>query len=167
MARRGGLEDTGPGLDLIPMLSVVVHLVPMLLLSVRFMALSQIPARGPVISALEAPDAGSLADQSKRVVSVEIDESGFLVGGSVGLDPRIPCTAPCTASTYDMPALEQALRRLKDEHPDERRVVIAPSSTVPFEVVAAVMAAARSDWSTGKERVLFPEPLLAVRGGGP
>ncbi len=163
MARRGGLEDTGPGLDLIPMLSVVVHLVPMLLLSVRFLALSQIGARGPVISALDAPDAGSLADQSKRVVSVEIDEKGFLVGGSPGLDPRIPCAGDCSPSTYDLAALGKALRTLKEEHPDERRVVIAPTSTVPFEVVAAVMAAARSDWSTGKEQVLFPEPLLAVR----
>lgn len=163
MARRAGMEDTGPGLDLIPMLSVVVHLVPMLLLSVRFLALSQVPARGPVVSALDAPDEGSLSEQSKKVVSVEIDELGFLIGGSAGLDPRIPCKGTCAPGTYDMEALGRALVTLKSAHPDENRVVIAPTGDVSFEVVATVMAAAREDWSTGKARTLFPEPLLAVR----
>lgn len=157
------MEDEGPGLDLIPMLSVVVHLVPMLLLSVRFLALAQMEARGPVIAALEAPDQGALADQSKRVVSIEIDEKGFLVAGSPGLDPRIPCLGACSPASYDYEALDSALLSLKAAHPDERRIVIAPAGTVSFEVVARVMAAARTDLAAGKERELFPEPLLAVR----
>ncbi len=163
MVRRYGMVDNGPGLDLVPMLSVMVHLVPMLLLSVRFLALAQMAARGPVISALEPPDAGALAEQSKRVVSVEIDGKGFLIGGSAGLDPRIPCTAACAPDTYDYAALDNALRSLKADHPDEKRIVIAPGDDVPFDVVARVMAEARSDVSGGKARELFPEPLLAVR----
>lgn len=162
MARRRGLEDVGPGLDLIPVLSLVVHLIPMLLLSVRFLALAQISARGPVVAALEAPNEGALAEQSKKVVSVQIDGEGFLVGGSAGLDPRIPCKGTCTPDSYDLSTLATALRTLKDAHPDETRIVIAPSGTVPFEVVASVMAASRSEVVGGSERVLFPEPLLAV-----
>lgn len=163
MRRRHRMEDEGPGLDLIPMLSVVVHLVPMLLLSVRFLALAQMEARGPVISAMEAPDRGALAEQSKRVVSVEIDQEGFVVAGSAGLDPRIPCAGTCSPATYDYVALDSALRSLKAAHPDERRIVIAPAGEVSFEVVARVMASARSDLAGGVERELFPEPLLAVR----
>lgn len=159
MARRRGLEDSGPGLDLIPVLSLVVHLVPMLLLSVRFLSVVQLVARGPVVPALDAPDVGALREQSKRVVSVEVDDTGFRVGGAEGLDPRIPCRGVCAPDTYDFDALGSALRTLKDAHPDERRVVIAPTGAVPFEVVARVMAVAQSD--AGRE--LFPEPLLAVR----
>jgi biopolymer transport protein ExbD len=163
MARRRGLEDGGPGLDLIPVLSLVVHLIPMLLLSVRFLGLAQLSARGPVVPALEAPDRGALAEQSKKVVSVEIDDEGFLVGGAAGLDPRIPCKGTCTPDSYDLPALATALRALKEAHPDETRIVIVPAETVPFEVVASVMAASRSELVGGSERMLFPEPLLAVR----
>ncbi len=163
MARRRGLEDGGPGLDLIPVLSLVVHLIPMLLRSVRFLALAQISARGAVVPALEAPNEGALAEQSKKVVSVQIDGEGFLVGGAAGLDPRIPCKGPCTPDSYDLDALSAALRSLKEAHPDETRIVIAPSETVPFEVVADVMAASRSELVGGAERALFPEPLLAVQ----
>lgn len=159
MARRRGLEDSGPGLDLIPVLSLVVHLVPMLLLSVRFMTVVQLVARGPVVPALDAPNAGALRDQSQRVVSVEVDDQGFRVGGAEGLDPRIPCRGACGPDTYDFEALAGALRTLKQAHPDERRVVVAPTDAVPFDVVARVMATAQADGA----QELFPEPLLAVR----
>ncbi len=145
------------------MLSVVVHLVPMLLLSVRFLALAQMESRGGVVTALDAPDQGALTEQSKRVVSVDIDSEGFLVGGADRLDPRIPCNGACSVETYDYAALSRALLTLKAAHPTERRIVLAPTADVPFEVVARVMAAARADVSGGTERVLFPEPLLAVR----
>lgn len=153
---RRGLPRSVPGLDLIPILSLVVHLVPMLLLSVRFLHVTQVDARGPVVSVMDAPDEGSLSEQQSKVVSVEITIEGFWVGGDPTLDPKIPCVGACTPETYDYAGLSRAMVGLKRVHPDERRVVIAPSRDVPFEVVARAMAAAR-----GEKGELFSEPLMA------
>ena len=148
-------------LDLTPILSLIVHLLPLLLILVRFRQLAEIEVRGPVIPPAPAPSEGAYATQAQRVVSVTVSRDGFVVGGAGEGDPRIPCRGACAAETYDFVALTGVLREAKRLHPEEKRVVIAPASDVPYEVVVGVMDAARSWSEGGVERPLFSDAILA------
>jgi biopolymer transport protein ExbD len=143
-------------LDVIPVMSLIVHLIPMILLSVSFVKVAQLPSDEPVLPSEESASVSAYAEQQERVVSVRITSEGFVVGGGTR-EPRIPCSAACTADTYDYVGLLRALVDAKRLHPTETRVVIAPMPEVTYEVVVRVMAAAR-----GEEGRLFPSPLLAA-----
>jgi biopolymer transport protein ExbD len=147
-------------LDVIPVMSLIVHLIPMLLLSVRFVSLSQMPAQGPVLPSSPAPSTEAFMEQEKRVVSVVITPEGFVVGGSDAADPRIPCIGACTPDTYDYASLNRSLVSAKRLHPTENRVVLAPGPTVPYDVLVRVMEASRARADGGEP--LFPTPLIAA-----
>lgn len=148
-------------LDLTPILSLIVHLLPMLLILVRFRQLAEIQVSGPVIPTAPAPSEGAFAAQAERVVSVTVTKEGFVVGGAGEGDPRIPCQGTCSPETYDFEALSGVLREAKRLHPEEKRVVIAPAADVPYEIVVGVMDAARSWSEGGEERPLFADAILA------
>jgi biopolymer transport protein ExbD len=150
--------ETGAELDVIPVLSLIVHLIPMLLLSVRFSTLAQLEAGGPLVPRTAPPSPAALVEQERDVVSVRITPEGFLTGGDGAADPRIPCHGACTPETYDYPALAQAMRAAKRLHPSETRVVVVPDGEVPYEVVVRVFEAARGDGASP----LFPMPMLAA-----
>lgn len=158
-ARPRRVSDTSE-LDVIPVMSLIVHLIPMLLLSVRFVSLSQLPVQGPVVPSSPAPSTDELAEQDKRVVSVVITSEGFIVGGSDAADPRIPCLGACKPDTYDYASLNRAMVSAKRLHPTESRVVLAPGPTVPYDVLVRVMEASRARVETGEP--LFPTPLIAA-----
>lgn len=149
-------------LDLTPVLSVVIHLIPMLLLVVRFRQLAEIVAAGPVVPALPAPSDAAYEAQNERIVSVAITREGFIVGG-VGPDtPALPCRGGCTVDTYDYAALTDAMITAQRLHPTENRVVIAPAPDVAYEVVVRVMDATRSHMTGAVETPLFPNAVLAA-----
>lgn len=149
--------------DLTAVLSVIVHLIPMLLLLVRFRQIAELDASATVIPALPAPGAVALADQADRVVSVRITAEGFLVGGTGAGEPFVPRAG----EAYDYAGLRLALAQAKELHPQERRVVIVPAGDVPYEVLVDVMDAARSrPVGDGREAELFPVPLVAAPTGG-
>jgi hypothetical protein len=150
-------------LDVLPVMSLVVHLIPMLLLSVRFLTLGQFEAKGPLVPTTAAPSDAAFAEQERDVVSVRITPEGFVVGGDDAADPRIPCQGACTPDTYDYAALTRAMVSAKRLHPTETRVVLAPEPSIAYEVVVRVMEATRSDAT----RPLFPLPLIAAGSGDP
>lgn len=147
-------------LDLTPVLSVIIHLIPMLLILVRFRQLAEVEVQQPIVPALPAPSAAALAEQEERVVSVTITETGYVVTGTADGSQAVPCLGACTPKTYDVAGLTQALKAAQAQHPAERRVVIAPAPRVPYEVVVAAMDAARAYSVNGKLVPLFPEPIL-------
>jgi biopolymer transport protein ExbD len=149
-------------LDLVPMMSVIVHLIPMLMLSVRFVFLAAVPTKGPVIASKPAANEGELAAQQAKVVSVLVARQGFVVGGNDAADPRIPCKGACAPDTYDYAALTSAMVEAKRLHPTETRVVIAPEPDVSYDTLVRVMDATRSrKGAKGTEEPLFPDALLA------
>ncbi len=149
-------------LDVTPILSLIVHLIPMILIAVRFTTMAEVRADGPVLPTTEAPSAEAFSKQTTNVVSVRINDQGFLVTGAGDAEPRVPCKGACAPETYDYAQLNAVLRAAKVLHPDENRVVVAPEGAVPFEVIARAMAAAREDRSAGKPKTpLFSQPLLA------
>jgi biopolymer transport protein ExbD len=162
MRRRERRVDASAELDVTPVMSLIVHLIPMLLLSVRFASFGQLPASGPVVPTREAVSQGRFEQQSRQVVSVRVTPQGFVLGGVGDLDPRLPCKGACDVGTYDYEGLNVAMIEAKRLHPQEQRVVIAPEASVPFDVVVRVMDATRDASSAGGTRVsLFPQPLLA------
>ena len=152
-------------LDLTPVLSVIIHLIPMLLLVVRFRQLAEIVAAGPIVPSLPAPSDAAYDAQTERIVSVAIHREGFVVGGLGPDAPTLPCQGACTVETYDYPALTDAMVTAQRLHPTETRVVIAPAADVPYEVVVRVMDATRSHASGGKDVPLFPNAVLAAPAG--
>ena len=159
MASRARTPE-GADLDVVPIMSLIMHLIPMLLLSVRFTYLAQLPS-GRVVPSVPAPSGEALAEQEAKVVSVRITPQGFAVGG-LGGDHVIPCTAAlCTPDTYDYASLTAAMVEAKERHPTENRVVVAPGRDTPYEVVINVMAATRSRGKGGFKQMLFPDALLA------
>lgn len=137
-------------------MSLIVHLIPMILLSVSFLKVTQIATDESVIPTEEAASAAEYSEQQEQVVSIRITPDGFVVGGTEG-EPRIACTGACTPDTYDYVGLLRAMVSAKRLHPTETRVVIAPVGEIPYEVVVRAMAAAR-----GEEGRLFPSPMLAA-----
>ena len=158
MARRR--VQASSELDILPVMSLIVHLIPMLLLSVRFLTLSQVSAQGPVLPSSPAPSREAFEEQEQRVVSVVITPEGFVVGGSGAVDPRIPCVGPCSPDTYDYASLNRAMVAAKRLHPNESRVVLAPAPSVPYDVLVRVMEASRARTDGGEP--LFPAPLIAA-----
>jgi Biopolymer transport protein ExbD/TolR len=154
MARR---EIPPAELDLIPVLSLIVHLVPMLLLNVRFMDMAAVPVRGPVLPVVEAPAQELVEEQEKKLVAIRVEAEGLVVEGADG-DPRLSCGGPCTVNSVDFAGLSVLLERAKARHRGERRVVIVPRKDSSFELLIRLMDVCRKD-SSGAE--LFPEPLLA------
>lgn len=151
--------DVSAELDVIPVMSLIVHLIPMLLLSVRFLTLSQIQSEGPLVPTSPAPSNDAYAEQERKLVSVRITPEGFVVGGGDAADPRIPCIGACAPDTYDYASLNQAMVAAKRIHPDETRVVLAPEPSIPYDVLVRVMDATRARARSGE--ALFPAPLIA------
>ncbi|MEN9785899.1 MAG: hypothetical protein RLZZ299_1163 [Pseudomonadota bacterium] len=161
--RRGKRIEGDSELDVTPILSLIVHLIPMILLAVNFRAFAQVTADGPVLPTEDAPSAGALKEQSRQVVSVRVLPDGFEVGGAGDAASAVPCRGACTVDTYDYVGLRYALRAAKAQHPAETRVVVAPARDVPFAVIVRVMDAARESRDpNGVRTPLFPSPLLAA-----
>lgn len=160
--RRRARNPTVANVDLTAVLSVVVHLIPMLLLLVRFRQVAELDVSGSVIPALPSPSAIALADQAERVVSIRITPDGFYVGGAGEAEPHVPCRGACAPDTYDYTGLASVMLIAKELHPDERRVVIVPSADVPYDVVVDVIDAVRARKVGEREEPLFPVPLLAT-----
>jgi biopolymer transport protein ExbD len=150
-------------LDVIPVLSLIVHLIPMLLLGVRFVTLAQVTT-GPPVPTRPAADAGQYEAQEQKVVSVRVTGEGFQLGGVESVDPKIPCSLqPCAVDTYDFVALNRALVLAHAARPSDGRIIIAPDASVPYEVVVRVMDAARARRDAeGKDVPMFGSPLLAT-----
>lgn len=161
--RRDRRHEVGAELDVIPVMSLIVHLIPMILLSVRFLSLGAVSASGPVLPAMPATSASQIADQERDVVSVVVDATGFRVTGAGGT-AALPCSAACAPDTYDYAGLTQLMVEAKRARPGESRVVLVPAAEVPYEVLVRVMDATRSRKTASGEQMLFPNPLLAAEG---
>ncbi len=163
----------GEDLNLLPVMNMVTILIPLLLLSAQFVNLAVIDSSLPAIS----DDPGPVDPERVPLeLTVAITREGFTLRTRQGaLDaqgqpaeqasPALGCLSGACgrAESYDYAALGRALSVVKDAHPDEEVVILAPDSRVPFEVLVGVMDAARSE--PGSERLLFPQVVVAGGAG--
>lgn len=152
--------DASFDLDLVPILSLIVHLLPMLLLVVRFVSLSEHPVSQPPARATEAPSREKLDAQEKERVVVRIGATGFVVTGAGEGDLPIPCTPqPCAANTYNYAALRDALSRASGNHPGLNQVLVVPEANVTYAAIIGVFDVARGKKD---EKPLFSDPVLVT-----
>lgn len=146
--------------DVTPVMSVIVHLIPMLLLAVRFERLAQHATDTPPaeLSAGPAP-AAPVGDDARPVV--RITHQGFVVRGAGLPDSKLACSGSCDPADYDYDGLGRLLADAKALHPDNAAVVLIPEADVPYDVVARTFAAS----ATRAGRTLFPEPLIVTGAG--
>lgn len=157
--------DASFELDLVPILSLIVHLLPMLLLVVRFVSLAEHPVSQPPAQATEAPSREKLDEQESERVVVRIGAGGFVVTGAGEGDLPIPCRAqPCTAGNYDYSALREALSRAKGSHPGIEQVLVVPEPSVTYAAIIGVFDVARGKKG---DPPLFADPVLVSGAKAP
>jgi len=91
-------------------------------------------------------------------LSVLVEPAGYVITTGTGTTRIVSC-AGC-ANPHDPAALQQALRALKRDHPDEVTVVVVPNRTTSYEVLMQTVKASRED----AEGMLFPQAIIAGLG---
>lgn len=150
-------------IDLTPVLSLIVHLIPMLLLAVRFDTLAQRETNSPPMQATDAPSRAIADKQDETRPAVRITEEGFVVRGAGLTQTTVPCIGACTFETYDYDGLGRLLEEAKANRPGELGVVIAPDESITYDVVVRVFDAA----GRRGDRTLFPQPLIVTGRASP
>lgn len=133
-----------PELTLLPFMNLMTLLIPFLLLSAQFVSLAVIDSSLPGIIVNDGgPDVDPLH------LTVGIGDEGFVLRGNAeGLDED-PIAK--VGDAWDFAALTEALSAVKDAHPADETVMLAPEDHIDYETVIRTMDAAR-----GTTRVLFP-----------
>ncbi len=158
--RRRERNPVGANIDLTPVLSTIVHIIPIVLIAVRFVTIVQQPIDARPLQASEAPSREVLDEQERERVVIRVLESGFRVRGVGEGETQLPCRAPCAPADYDYVALSDAMVSARAQHPAETQVVVAPDADVPYETLMGVFDAVtlRRDGTT--VRPLFAQPML-------
>jgi len=141
-------------LKLIPVMSLLVVLVPMLLQTAVFQKVASISMSLPSadeVRYLEEPTPEELA----RSVTVAMTDEGFVVTSGDQTLERVPLTAE---GGYDFEALGEALARVKRSFPGQEALVLLVEDAVRYEDIVHAMDRARPH---------FPDVSLADRVQAP
>ena len=162
MPRDAERPSSDGSMNLLPMMNLVTLLIPLLLIATQFAELAIIDSSVPGIIDTIDPEPGPPPLQLR----LEVRGDGVrLVGAEPVLSPdaREPSLVPCSAGpcvgpdSYDFAELTRLLGLVKEAHPDEQTVIVQPESGVHFDVLVAVMDAARGDGAAP----LFPQVVFA------
>ncbi len=147
--RRHRLE-TDVELKLVPVMSLLVVLVPMLLQTAVFQQTAAISMSLPSadeVRYLQEPDPAELAASLTLAVT---DQGYLLVSGDETLD-RVPLTQ---SGGFDLDALAAALARAKGRFPGQAGIVLLVEDAVRYDDIVHTM---------DRTRPLFPDVSLADR----
>ena len=152
MSRPRRLPVGPPEINFVPMLDMVSLLIQLLMVNAQFGVYSEVNA------ALGAPTEDP---QPGLGFAVRVGADGYDVSWTEGGSPRsehYACAEPACAS-YDVARLAALARTLKEQHPSEGTVLVAPAAGVPFEDLVSTMDALRSG-PPPERRPLFPDIVL-------
>lgn len=172
--------EEGIDIDLTPVMSFMVTLIPIMLLSTVFVKVTLIETQLPQIvqQAVEAD-----RNKKQREVTYEVELShgkGFTVlmkeDGSVKYRKQLPRKG----DEWDLNGLQSELVRLKEMRPDIFRLEIKPSSEVAYEEIVKVIDEARTIKDKNRQvsikdsksdkvvktDVMFPDVVFADVVGG-
>jgi len=150
----------GAELDLTPVLSTIVHIIPIALIAVRFVTLHEHHLDSPPLVAQDAPSREVVEEQDKERVVVRIRATGFEVRSGDAGEATVPCVAPCAPENYDYNALNVLMVSAHARFPNARQVVVAPDAGVPYQTIIGVFDAVTETKSSGVRKPLFPDPVL-------
>jgi len=176
MAAADDEAHEGGELNLVPYLDILVNTIIFLLATtVSIVPLAEVQAQAPrevdpaVVTASHGGD--------RLLLTVAVSDSGFIVAGAGGVLrdrsgrlPTIPCAASleagrCPAGRYDHHQLTRLAWRIKQRHPDARRVFVSADRNVPYRVIVRTMDALRGKSTarcTGKDGCLFDRVVFSA-----
>ena len=149
-SKRRHRVDTGVELRLIPVLSLLVVLVPMLLQTAVFEQTAAIAVNLPSVDEvhyLQEPDPAALT----QTLTLALTDAGFLLASGEDNLARAPRLAD---GTFDFSALENALERAKVRYPSQDSLVLLVEDVIVYDDVVHVM---------DRSRPWFPVISLADR----
>ena len=166
MSRARRLPVDPPELNLVPLLDMVSVLIQLLLINAQFGVFSEL---GSEVAGVPTQDPGK-----GLLLEVRISSDGYGVAWSeegARRQQAIACAGgACEApDRYDARGLSTLVEALKAKFPSEEQVLLAPTPTVPFDVMIRTMDVLRS---TKDQRVLFPNVVVGdladdpLRDGG-
>jgi len=179
------VQDWGE-VDVTPVMSILVILIPVLIFAFNFFEVS--------IQQVAAPKVGTpkeaKEDKKKQLqLTVVINEKGFTIKQNADLVtekekpiPKRSVSADDGAGEYDFPRLYTQLRKIKTAWPEEKTVNITGNPKIPWHVVARTIDASRLklteakydsmksyaaaevlvDKKTGEPQVMFDQVVFAV-----
>ncbi len=160
-------NPVGAELDLTPVLSTIVHIIPIALIAVRFVTLHEHRVDAPPLVAEVAPSQALVEEQEREQVIVRILTTGFQVRTGDAGEVNLPCQAPCEPENYDYVALNELMVRAHAAKPGARQVLVAPARAVPYQTIIGVFDAVTETDIGGARRALFAEPVLVNGTDGP
>ena len=164
MAAGGGGDGEGQELNLIPYLDVMVNLVIFMLFSMTsFLAFTVLNASIPQLSPNKAVAKQQLKKKSKELLlMVRVTNKGFIVDPSVQGGKNLPrATIGKSGDTYNFEGLRERGKKLKEQFPEETRVLILAQPRIRYEDIIKTMDAVRDKEEDGDEE-LFPDITLSV-----
>lgn len=165
MRRRRERNPVGAELDLTPVLSTIVHIIPIVLVAVRFVTQYQHPMDSAPVHASQAPSREKLEAQEEQRVVVRIRKDGFQVRGSAEAAADLPCRGACGPADYDFPGLSDAMVAARQRHPAETQVVVIPEGEIAYETIIGVFDAVTERRDGDRVRPLFGQPVLVTGEG--
>ena len=130
-------------LDLAPLLSIMVKLIPVLLLSTAFVQVSIIETDLPLVvkNAIEQ----NQTDQNKPELTVTMDQSkGFIIDID---DPHGKSNQKIielnSNQRFDFVALNQALIKIKQQYPSVFKINLNPQGDISYQDIVKTMDCAR------------------------
>ncbi len=160
MKRRPHPEQTG--LNLAPILNLVMILIPLLLISIEFEQLGVINVNVPrMVNVNPGPEVESLN------LTVAITHAGFVLATQGETLPTIATrdgTGQAEPAHYDFEALYNQLATLKSSHPNETTLSLSADPDIPYEMIVETMDTVRFLRGEEGQRPddLFPDVTLAV-----
>ena len=129
--KRGGVPLEGEELNLLPLMSLFVALVPTLLYSAVFVPVS---AMG-----IDFPGTGGAASASPLALTVRLTDTTVGLDGVPGVTYEQRDRSTPEASTAAMQAMRAELDALKTQYPEAQGAIVVVSPLVPYRDVVTVM----------------------------
>ncbi len=143
----------------------IVSMIDILTVLVFFLLVNSI---GVSILGINLPDANaSPPPQATHALSLLIRQSELTLTDNGGVIK----TLPTTDAGYDVRALGELMKQIKQRLPDESKISLLLEPGIPYDVLVAVMDVVRSDTDSATPVDLFPLISLgdapSVAAGGP
>ena len=151
-------------LNLTPLMDVMSNLLFFLLAAFGASVIAVLQTTVPVRSEDESTIDTAM---DKVTVTLQVNAAGFTVNcesGTIPEDQLMQYGAQIAkrAGAWDNPALNKALKRIKDRFPASKTMVMVPDDNIHYQAIVDIMDAAR-DWTgpNHQKLTLFPEVVMS------
>lgn len=151
------------GINLIPIMNLVSILIPFMLLSTVFVAITILHVSSPRFGPGTLSEDDTLKPTKPLHLTVVVTDEGFRIKARAGVlsGDTSGDFIPKAGDDYDYERLTRRLAEIKalPEGTDETNIIVTAEKNIRFEILARVMDATRRD---GSGKLLFPDVVLST-----